>query len=250
MKCPPLIELSQYLDDELDPPLRAAVAGHVGGCADCGRSIEQLLRIAVHRDPARSETATAACPSAEILLTFALSGSSGVADVDRHIDDCDPCLSTLQRLHRSVAMIPDMAVPVPARVRAQAGVPVPQPVAPARQPIETRPSLGERLAAWLRYPVLAPAAFAAGVLLYFAALQMPVPGLPASASRSVPQPLPVTRRVSVPEARVYTEPSLRADVVTKLGRGAAVEVSIVERGWYRVALADGRIGWIEGQSLQ
>jgi len=247
--CPPLIELSQYLDHELDDTTRRAVAAHLEGCIACAQSVEQLLRIAVHRDPARTEAATEQCPNAESLLLFALNGSTGETTADRHIDDCDPCLQTLQRLHHNVQMIPDMAVPVPAAVRERAfGHAKPRGASP--RPVATRPRRADRLTAWLRPPILAPVAFAAGMLLYVAGQQMPNPSLPASASRSVPQAASVLRHVTAPEVWVYEQPTRRAEVVTKLARGAAVEVSIAERGWYRVALADGRIGWIEEHSLR
>lgn len=253
MSCPPLIELSQFVDAELDATAMLRVAEHVEGCATCRQSVatvEAIAGAAARVPDGGADTVTPECPSPESLLAYLTTTEATALALDAHIDGCEHCVATLQRLQRSVALIPEIPVLVPARLRERAtgqtplAAPRPAPAAPIR-------SLWERLLSGLRYPVLAPAAFATGILLYVVAQQVPLtPGLPPAGIRAVSQPGPVTRRVTAPEAWVYSEPSPRSALVAKLARGNAVDVSSEERGWYRVVLADGRTGWVERKSLQ
>jgi len=243
MSCPPLIELSQLVDAELPSADMRRVEQHVQSCAACARSVADLEALAW--PPTRPQHAMpgASCPNDESLLAWLTSAPTATVAIDTHLAACDPCTQRVQELQRVRGALPEMETMVPARIREQA-------TAWAR-PQPAMPSLWERLSAALRYPVLMPAAFATGMLLYVVAQQLPDPsGLPVAGSRSVQQPGAVTRQVIAAEASVYAEASRRADIVERLTRGAVVEISSEERGWYRVTLADGREGWIEQSSLQ
>lgn len=251
MSCPPLIELSQFVDAELDAATMLRVESHLRSCAACARSVADFESFASAVETvADAGRAGAQCPTSEALLEHLTCAPAAANEIDAHVDSCDHCARVLQRLQHTLGLMADMraAVPVPLREHVAGGA---SPAAPKPQPAATWASRWERLAAALRYPVLMPAAFATGMLLYVIAQQLPpAPGLPAAGSRAVSQPGSVTRRVTVAEAWVYAEPSARTQVVAKLARGNAVEISTQERGWCRVTLADGREGWLEERSLQ
>lgn len=246
MTCPPLIELSQYIDAELDAATMLRIGQHLHACALCARSVAELESIAADR-LAPAAVAGSDCPDAESLLAYLTSASP--PQLDPHVGHCNHCVTTLQQLQRTLALMTEMPVAVPDSLRQRVAGPAPAaPVAARAQPV---PSLWERLSSLWRYPVLMPASFAVGILIYVVALQLPTaPGLPASGSRAVSQPGSATRHVSVAEAIVYAERSAQAPVVAKLAHGNVVAVSTQEHGWYRVVVADGREGWIEERSLQ
>ncbi len=251
MSCPPLIELSQFVDAELDAATMRRIEEHLSACSACAQSVAEFESLArVVERSFDGAPAGAQCPTSEAVLAHLISAPATANAIDAHIDGCDHCARLLQRLQHTLGLMAEMPTTVPAPLRERVAA-MSAPTATRPQLAASRASLWERLAAALRYPVLMPAAFATGMLLYVIAQQLPpAPGLPAAASRSVSQPGPVTRRVTVAEAWVYSEPSSRAQVVAKLSRGNAVDISTEERGWCRVALADGRQGWIEGRSLQ
>lgn len=247
MACPPLLELSQFLDAELDAGAMQQIEQHLYHCPSCAGHLQRLEGFSVDRAWEPSVQTTASCPSPERLLAV-LNASAPDAATDLHLRECDPCTHLLQRFQRTLAMTAEMRVAVPSSLQEQA-------VAWAR-PRAAAPRLGElrswweRLRAGLRYPVLMPAAFATGMLLYVLAQQIPLmPGVPAG-SRSAARPAVATRRVVASEARVFAEASAHAQLVERLARGSVVEISFEERGWYRVTLADGRQGWIEQHALQ
>ncbi len=247
MACPPLLELSQFLDTELDADVMQRIEQHRQHCQSCAEHLRRLEGFSVDRTSQPTVESTGSCPSPERLLAV-LHASTTDAAIDIHLRECDPCTHLLQRFQRAMAMATEMSVAVPPSLRQQAiAWAEPQPAAAPRP--KEQSSWWERVRAGLRYPVLMPAAFAAGMLLYVVALQVPLmPGVPAG-SRSAAQPV-ATRRVIASEARVFAEANARAQLVERLARGSVVEISFEERGWYRVTLADGRQGWIEQHALQ
>jgi len=197
-------------------------------------------------------TARGDCPSDEWLVAF-LTGGLNVAErqqVDRHLQRCDQCVESLMIAHRRLRIASEVPAPIPAGVR-QRTEPAPTGRTAPSPPAVRRPAGVSRLLGWLasgrRLPVLVPIAVAAGALLVIATQQTWEPR-PRDRTRALP--MSQTLRVTATAAAVRRQPTLRADVLATLHRGAAVEIRGEERDWYRIALPGGAEGWVDRSAFE
>ena len=192
-------------------------------------------------------------PGDELLVAYLTSGLTPPErwGIDQHLTSCDACLRTVIMVHHRIGLEAEAATPVPAALqRRVAAVQYP---APESQPVQLSHTrsisrISERLSTVLRLPVLVPVALAAGALLVVMTQQLwNSAGTPRELSRGVQMPQQL--RVTAPEAVVRVEPSVHAETVATLSRGAAVDVSDEQHEWYRVVLPDGKSGWVERRAF-
>ena len=262
--CPDFEVLSCFADGELGAPAAADVAAHLGGCARC-EALTGRLREGIGGGEARRDGGVggSGCIGEERLVLYASGGLAGDdrSSVAAHVSGCDPCVASLQRLHRRLHLLGDASAPIPADVarRAQAVLPAAlADVAPERavRPARAtewraaRPGLRQRMSRWLQMPVLAPLALAAMAVLAVGVAVRPSAD-PSAAERSRALPPPAVRlRVTVEQSPVYSRPSGRSEVVGAVTRGTAVAVAGEERDWYEVRLDDGRSGWVAREAFE
>ena len=188
---------------------------------------------------------TAECPDPECLVAYLIerAGDRDRARIDAHLLECDRCTEMVMVMHQRWRRAEHIAVPVPASVTTA--------VAPAQDPVRLdrreRWSTGrERLLAVTRLPVLMPTAFAAGAVIMLLVQQISwQPSGPLT--RAVP--LEQTLRVRTAIVRVHAAPDSRTPVLAELPAGTVIEVHDQQEKWYRVALPDGREGWVEQAGL-
>lgn len=248
--CPDFEDLSRYVDGELDEARHADVQAHATECAQCARILTTVgTWLDATTAPSDAAFGGSPCASMELLVGYM---TNGLAETDRlgvdsHVRACDECIRTLTLLHSRLSCASEMDAAVPAAVleRVAAVLPVRQanPMVYADWS-EALAAVGGRLTDALKLPVLIPAAVAAGALLVVAEQQMLVNPSPLKEmSRSAP--VQQSLRVTALEAAIHTQPSSHADVVATVTRGTVLTIGSQEREWYRVALSDGREGWVE-----
>lgn len=176
------------------------------------------------------------CPDDELLISYVEASVSEPerSMVESHLDTCDRCMETVRCVHVRLRATADELEPPPhalsARVRAG-----------------TAPSLtGERrrVPLLLRLPILIPMSLAAGALLVVATHTW----LEPPPSRVLIRAVQMQRTTQA--AAVHAQPFGQAPVVASLNGGEMVEIHAEQAGWYRVALPDGREGWIEARSFE
>lgn len=203
-------------------------------------------------------------PDEEALLSCLISASGHGeerAAIERHLLDCDRCVSVLAVARARLALAGKVAVPVPpelveaAERLARAATAQERSARPAAALSLLERSRGratairERLEAWSRLPVLIPASFAIGVLIMVTADRILMqPAVVDSARRSVQLGPP--QLVARSKAVVRTQPDANAAIIATLAPGDVVAVDHEEREWYRARLPDGREGWIERRSFE
>jgi anti-sigma factor RsiW len=259
-ECPDFDLLSQFADDEADAGQAESLAIHIRSCKRCADLVEQLqLGLAVVGQPSGNVTRGSDCIDEETLILYMISPVSGDRRrrVDAHLGGCDACVIRLAQLHRRFQRVSDVEVPVPAAVRERAraafetnlGELAAASTGLVREAKPWRERIEQRFSFWLRLPVLVPVSVAAGALLMVSLQETGLmtaspPGLTRAVQREA------QLRVTAVEGRVHRQPSRRAEVVAIVPRGESLEVDGIERDWYRVTLADGRIGWIERDAFE
>ena len=187
------------------------------------------------------------CPTDEALVGALASTLTDIEQqqLENHFDSCDRCLTSLAALCHRLAVASDVAAAVPESVRRRAQAALGNGAntgVQLRVPSALRPSV-----AWRRVPVFVPVGIAVGVLLVVATLPSwnhP----PGERTREIE--LQEQLRITATEALVRTQPNPRAEVIATLKRGANVQIGGEERDWYRVALPDGKRGWVEREAFE
>jgi anti-sigma factor RsiW len=253
--CPDFEVLSCFADGELEPSQATEVSAHVSTCARCAmlaRHLREDFGVAdVRRD---GSVAGSGCAGEESLILY-LRGEarSPEADaVERHLETCDACVSRLTVLYRRLGVdsAVDRSVPAEVRERSERALAIEAARAARAHRAQRRAGLRrQRLNRLLRFPVLIPVAVAAGALMMVSIQEGWIgSGFSVSHTRAVGGYDQL--RVTVPEAPVRGQPSTRGDIVTTLPKGTVVTVTGEEHGWYRIALAGDRSGWVEREAFE
>ncbi|MFQ5664937.1 MAG: zf-HC2 domain-containing protein [Candidatus Binatia bacterium] len=256
--CPEFEDLSRFVDGELSPRESADVEVHLKRCAWCS-GLTKMISAWFDAAAAASaeERGDARCTTTELLVGYLTTGltASERRDIDRHVRGCDQCIRTLTLLQRRLLSAPEMAAPVPAAVVERARAASTRDVGHARPAVglgeawAALSSVGRRLSAHIKLPVLVPAAVAAAALLVVATEQTWVTPAPQrELTRAVP--MHQTLRVTAQEAIVRNQPSTRTQIVGTLQHGTTIEIAGQERDWYRVTLPDGTEGWVERRAFE
>lgn len=253
--CPDFEDLSRFVDGELDGDRGAHIAAHVGHCAWCS-GLATMIR-AYFEAAASADTASggAHCGTSEVLVSYLTTGlsESERRSIDTHVRGCDQCIKTLTLLQRRLLSADEIPAPVPLSVleRATAAA-TPErrqkPAAGLAEAWSALSSVGRRLSAHIRLPALVPAAVAAGALLVVAGEHNWTQTEPKEMTRAVPSHR--TLRVTAQEVIVRAQPSSRTDAVGTLTRGTTIEVTALEKDWYRVTLPSGADGWVEREAFE
>ena len=258
--CPDFESLSCYADGELDAPLGAAIAAHVGECSRCS-ALALRLRDGFEADDARRDGGIggSGCADEEHLIMYATGAVHGAerANLAAHLVGCDACIAALAAVHRRLAVAALVDTPVPAGVQQrarlvlEAAVREMAPAAERPRPAEPRGTvLLHRLRERLRMPVLVPVALAAGAML-MVGLQAGRMDQAGSGERSrAIAPDAVRLRVTAVEATVRSRPSMQSDVVATVRRGTVVEIAGEERDWYEIRTEGGHPGWVEREAFE
>jgi anti-sigma factor RsiW len=254
--CPQFEELSRWVDGEIDELGRAKVQKHVAKCRACAEVIRRLATVTA---PARVAVGggvhVAGCPDAETLVAYLTDAveAQARAAVDRHLKDCDACLTALPLMRHSLARGSTAAVSVPKSVQRRAmaalgGVPAGARNGPGARGVRRLLAAARAgLPSLVRIPVLVPIAVAAVAVVVITSRDDRL-GVSRDMSRSVH--VVQQRRVTAMRAPVHAQPSSHAPVVGTLHRGDRVEVRDEERVWLRVALGDGTEGWVERDAFR
>jgi hypothetical protein len=256
--CPDFEDLSRFVDGEVDGERAAHIASHVTHCAWCS-GLATMIR-AYFEAAAASADATAggsSCGTTEMLVSYLTTGLSDAErhSIDSHVRGCDQCIRTLTLLQRRLLSAEEVPAPVPASVIERATAAATREHRPAKpaaglaEAWSALSSVGRRLSAHIRLPALVPAAVAAGALLVVAGEHNWMKPEPLKEmTRSVPSHR--TLRITAAEAVVRAQPSTRTEVVATLTRGTPLEVTSLEKDWYRVTLPGGAEGWVERQAFE
>jgi hypothetical protein len=256
--CPDFEDLSRFVDGEVDGDRASQIGTHVRHCAWCA-GLATMIR-AYFEAAAASADSTAggsSCGSNEMLVSYLTTGLSDAErhSIDTHVRGCDQCIRTLTLLQRRLLSSEEIPAPVPAFLverATDAATPERAPVKPAAGLAEAwsaLSSVGRRLSAHIRLPALVPAAVAAGALLVVAGEHNWMKPEPLKEmSRAVPSHRAL--RITAPEAVVRLQPNSRTEVVATLSRGTTIEVTSLEKDWYRVTLPGGAEGWVERQAFE
>jgi len=256
--CPDFEDLSRFVDNEVDGERAAHIAAHITHCAWCS-GLTTMIR-AYFEAAAASADATSGeshCGSTEMLVSYLTTGLSDAErhSIDAHVRGCDQCIRTLTLLQRRLLSAEEIPAPVPASLierATAAATPGQRPAKPATGLADAwsaLSSVGRRLSAHIRLPALVPAAVAAGALLVVAGEHNWMKPEPLKEmTRAVPSHRAL--RITAPEAVVRAQPNPRTDVVATLSRGATIEVTSLEKDWYRVTLPSGAEGWVERQAFE
>lgn len=257
--CPEFEDLSRFVDGELGADVSARIGTHVAECAWCS-GLATMIRAwfdaaAAGADQTASGTS---CGTTEMLVGYLTTGLTQAErhSIDSHVRGCDQCIKTLTLLQRRLLSADEMAVPVPAhvaeRARAAAGVPdrAARPAAGLAEAWSALSTVGRRLSAHIRIPALVPAAVAAGALLVIAGeYAWQQPAQLREMTRAVPSPHRLLR-VNATRAVVHVQPNSRTEVIASLDRGTRLEVTELEKDWYRVILPSGAEGWVERSAFE
>jgi hypothetical protein len=255
--CPDFEDLSRFVDGEVDGDRAAHIAAHVTHCAWCS-GLATMIR-AYFEAAARAGTAAGgpSCSTTEMLVSYLTTGLSDAErrSIDTHVRGCDQCIGTLTLLQRRLLSAEEVPAPVPAALMERATAAATREHRPAKpaaglaEAWSALSSVGRRLSAHIRLPALVPAAVAAGALLVVAGEHnwtQPEPF--KEMTRAVPSHR--TLRITAPEAVVRAQPNSRTEIVATLNRGATLEVTTLEKDWYRVTLPGGTEGWVERQAFE
>jgi anti-sigma factor RsiW len=173
------------------------------------------------------------CPGDELLVAYAAAELDAVERdrVERHLAECDDCLETVRCIHSRLTATADGLVSPPVAVARKARAASSQSAAAPRVPLP------------LRLPILIPASLAAGLLMVFASQSWLMPNA-GMRERSAD-----IRRAGRATS-VWSQPSVRAEVVAEIVAGEIVEVRREQAGWCNIALGERGDGWIECGALQ
>ena len=253
--CPDFEVLSCFADGELEPPQSGEVSAHVSTCTRCAmlaRHLREDFGVAdVRRD---GGVGGSGCAGEESLILY-LQGearSSEVDGVERHLESCDACVSRLTILHRRLGVdaVVDRPMPAEVRERADRALAIEAARVTRAQRADRRvESWRRRLNQLLRFPILIPAAVAAGALM-MVSVQEGWIGRTPSVERVRSVGGHDQLRVTVPEAVVRRQPTTHGEVVTTLPKGTVVAVTGEEHGWYRIALAGDQPGWVAREAFE
>jgi len=256
--CPDFEDLSRFVDGEVDGDRAAHISAHVAHCAWCS-GLATMIRAYLEAAAATADATSGElkCGTHEVLVSYLTTGLSDAErhSIDTHVRGCDQCIRTLTLLQRRLLSAEEIPAPVPASVieRATAAAtrerrPV-KPAAGLSEAWAALSSVGRRLSAHIRLPALLPAAVAAGALLVVAGEHNWMKPEPLKEmTRAVPSRRSL--RITVPEAIVRAQPSSRTEIVATLSRGTTLEVTSLEKDWYRVTLPSGAEGWVERQAFE
>jgi SH3 domain-containing protein/putative zinc finger protein len=255
--CPDFEDLSRFVDGEADGERAAHIRAHVTRCAWCS-GLATMIRAYFEAAAASADAVTgeSSCGTTEVLVSYLTTGLSDAErhSIDTHVRGCDQCIRTLTLLQRRLLSAEQIPAPVPASVierAAAAAISERRPAKPAAGLSEAwsaLSSVGRRLSVHIRLPALVPAAVAAGALLVVAGEHNWMKPEPKEMTRAVPSHRSL--RITVPEAVVRAQPSSRTDIVATLSRGTMLEVTSLEKDWYRVTLPSGAEGWVERQAFE
>jgi anti-sigma factor RsiW len=258
--CPDFEALSRFADEELDAEGAEGVAAHVRQCARC----EALtVRLRAGFGAAKTEydggIGGSGCAAEESLILYVRAELSERErkDVDNHLAACDPCVAGVALLHARLRMAHSVGATVPEGIRTRATqafaesfeTPVPLRSLAVADRWGWLREVGRALSGLLRLPVLVPVGVAAGAILMVTvqdARRGPVP--PSELSRAVGQQ--EVLRVTSPQARVWTAPTTRSEIVATVRKGAALRVAATDRHWYQVVLPEGQVGWVERDAFE
>lgn len=194
----------------------------------------------------------AAHPTDEFIVAYLTTGLTETErrDVDEHVRACDRCVQALAVAQRRIAIEAEIVAPVPVSLQERVAAVTADSVPSVRDALRTWTSaVSARLSAFLRLPVLVPAAVAAVVLLAIATQQMWLgPQVQREMSRSIGRR--ETLRVTANEAVVRVQPVPQGAALASLKRGTRVEVVGDKGDWYQVLLPDGKEGWIDRSAFE
>jgi hypothetical protein len=256
--CPDFEDLSRFVDGEVDADRAGHIGAHIGHCAWCS-GLTTMIR-AYFEAAAASADATSgesSCGTAEMLVSYLTTGLSDGErqSIDTHVRGCDQCVRTLTLLQRRLLSADDVPAAVPLSVMERATAAATFERRPAKPAVglseawSALSSVGRRLSAHIRLPALVPAAVAAGALLVVAGERNWTQPEPLKEmSRAVPSHRSL--RITAAEAIVRAQPSSRTEAVATLSRGTMLEVTSLEKDWYRVTLPGGAEGWVERQAFE
>jgi anti-sigma factor RsiW len=258
--CPDFETLSRFADEELGAEGVEGVAAHLRQCARC-EALAARLRAGfgtfetVH-DGGIGGSGCAAEESLILYVRDALSERER-KEVEKHLAACDPCVAGLALLHGRLRMEEFVGAGVPEAVRARAmqafASSVEAPVPSRALAVAVRSSwfgdLGRVFSGLFRLPILVPVGVAAGAILMVTVQDTwRGPLAPSDLTRSVDEQQVL--RVTAPQARVWTAPTTRSEIVATVGKGTELRVAATERHWYQVVLPEGRVGWIERAAFE
>lgn len=256
--CPDFEDLSRFVDGELDGDRASHIRAHITHCAWCS-GLATTIRAYFEAAAASADAVSggASCGTTEMLVSYLTTGLSDAErhSIDTHVRGCNQCIRTLTLLQRRLLSAEEIPAPVPAFLverATAAATPARSPAKPAAGLAEAwsaLSSVGRRLSAHIRLPALVPAAVAAGALLVVAGEHNWMQPEPLKEmARAVPSHR--TLRITAAEAVVRAQPNTRTDVVARLTRGTPLEVTSLEKDWYRVTLPGGAEGWVERQAFE
>jgi hypothetical protein len=248
--------LSRFADEEVDPAEAVSLASHAGECEPCGELLKRLRIRFGTAAPSEGGVAGSGCVGEETLLAHlsATLPSEEEGRLKGHLAACDACVNNLSFLHRRLNLAGAIEAPVPAALKARAlaaigvALPAPSRALPAEGETWGR-RVERRFSAWLRLPVLIPLSVAAGALLMVTIQEADLMSTtPRGLTRAVDREARL--RVTAPATNVREEPHRKAEVIAVVTRGTVVEIAGEERDWYRVKLADERMGWVERDAFE
>ena len=256
--CPDFEDLSRFVDGEVDGDRAAHISAHITHCAWCS-GLATMIRAYLEAAAASADATPGEsnCGTHEVLVSYLTTGLSDAErrSIDTHVRGCDQCIRTLTLLQRRLLSAEEIPAAVPASVierATAAAMPDRRPVKPAAGLSDAwaaLSSVGRRLSAHIRLPALVPAAVAAGALLVVAGEHNWTKPEPLKEmARAVPSHR--SMRITAPEAVVRAQPSSRTEILVTLGRGTTLEVTSLEKDWYRVTLPSGAEGWVERQAFE
>ena len=129
LNCPPLVLISQWIDDELSTREEIAVRTHIATCPHCTQQIQRLqqqehaIRTHAHQMSAPPEPAlTAECLSPTIVVDYLLNmlAADVATKVEAHLASCNRCLSDVHEAAQMQAMITSRtSQPVPRELKTK-----------------------------------------------------------------------------------------------------------------------------------
>lgn len=258
--CPDFETLSRFADEELGADGADGVAAHLVQCARCNALTGRLRAgFGSLETVYTAGTAGSGCVHEESLILYVrdVLSERERKEVEKHLATCDPCVAGLALLHGRLRMADTVGSAVPEAIRARAMQALAssveeQPGAQMRA-VAARPGWlhGTRraLSALLRLPILIPVGVAAGAILMVAVQDTwRGPVVPAGLSRSVGEQ--EVLRVTSPQARIWSAPTTRSEIIATVGKGTELRVAATERHWYQVVLPKGQMGWIERNAFE
>jgi len=240
--------LSCFIDGELPADRTAAAKMHVSQCRECADVLSEMQSLSGQRH-ADGDTS---CPDGESLAGY-LSGRLAAAErdaIDAHVLTCDACVHALVKTHRQLQRPWTLDAAVPRAIIERAFALTRPGADRSLSLVRRRTQPPRRVPAYLRLPVLMPAAFAAGAAFFIAVNAANLaPRARVSQSRGA-SALTGNRRLTTAEALVRSEPRDTAAVVARVARGVAVEVQAEEREWLLISLPTQEHGWVPRRAFE